>query len=257
LAENIARVRNLDEFHFWVVSPTENTYLWERRGGIDVEKEFRKILTPFGNKVFRRLEFKRDFVDNLKRCADDEWQWQWIKKFQRRYIPCESIDSTSEETTVVNRADEIATRDSWKNRSFFLPKRLNISLHFTGEQVSKLKRGLIPQTRDDVWFIFFEKDCLYFHCARSGNCVYRAELQKINNEYCIIEFWAETHQSLWKVKNDNENIQIFNFLITCGLLGIDIKKSYIAQNLLTDFEQLNSWNTFGRMLYKDIYCEDV
>jgi hypothetical protein len=54
---------------------------------------------------------------------------------------------------------------------------------------------------------------------------------------------------LWKVKNDNEDIQTFNFLITCGLLGVDIRNAYIEQNVKTDSDEIKAWQRFGRMLY--------
>lgn len=85
LAENVAKVRNLDEFHFWVVCPSQNKWLWHQHGSDDVESELRSILTPLANKVFSRQDIKKDFVDNLKVMAKDSWVKQWIRKFEDRY----------------------------------------------------------------------------------------------------------------------------------------------------------------------------
>ena len=86
LAENVSRARSLEEFQFWVLCPSQNTWLWQERGNKDVETELRKILTPLGNNVFSRKDIKTDFVDNLKVLTVEEWQQNWIKKFEERYL---------------------------------------------------------------------------------------------------------------------------------------------------------------------------
>jgi hypothetical protein len=86
LAENVARVRKLDEFQFWVLSPSQNKWLWQEREGKDVESELRKILTSFGNDIFCRKDIKTDFVDTLKLLANSDWEHQWVRKFEERYI---------------------------------------------------------------------------------------------------------------------------------------------------------------------------
>jgi hypothetical protein len=86
LAENVARVRGLDEFHFWVLSPLENKWLWEQKDGEDVKLEFRKLLTPNGNAAFSKKDIKKDVIENLKAQTLDEWERQWISKFEERYL---------------------------------------------------------------------------------------------------------------------------------------------------------------------------
>lgn len=85
LAENVAKARTLDEFAFWVVAPVENTFLWNENER-NVESELRKVLTPLGNRIFRRLELDRDFFQVLKPLINDEWMSRWSKKFEERYL---------------------------------------------------------------------------------------------------------------------------------------------------------------------------
>lgn len=84
LAENVARHRNLDEFSFWVISPSENTFLWEK-GGINVEEEFRSVLTSSGNEAFRKIDLNYFFA-KIKALIDDEWMQGWSHKFEERYL---------------------------------------------------------------------------------------------------------------------------------------------------------------------------
>lgn len=85
LAENVARNRKLDEFHFWVLSPAENSFLWKENGN-SVETEIRNVLTPFGNSIFKSLELDKDFFQVLKPLINDEWMKGWSKKFEERYL---------------------------------------------------------------------------------------------------------------------------------------------------------------------------
>ncbi len=81
----VARSRHLDEFHFWVLAPVENTFLWSD-GGHDVDADIRAVLTAFGQTVFRRIELRRDLVDVLKPLVRGE-QVEWLNKLAERYLP--------------------------------------------------------------------------------------------------------------------------------------------------------------------------
>jgi hypothetical protein len=85
LTENVAKSRKLDEFHFWVLSPVENSFLWKENGK-DVEQAMRNVLTTFGNSIFRRMELDRDFFQFIKPLINDEWMKCWSIKFEERYL---------------------------------------------------------------------------------------------------------------------------------------------------------------------------
>jgi len=74
LAENVAKVRELEEFHFWVIYPKENTFLWENRRKNhkeNVEDSFNEILTEKGKKAFRKLELDKDVVSAIEKYVND------------------------------------------------------------------------------------------------------------------------------------------------------------------------------------------
>jgi hypothetical protein len=85
LAEQVAAARALDEFHFFVLSPHENTFLWEEAGR-DVESRFRGVLTALGDRALRRLDLRRDFVDPISDRVRGE-QAVWIRELRDRYVP--------------------------------------------------------------------------------------------------------------------------------------------------------------------------
>lgn len=84
LAERVAVARALDEFHFWVLSPHENTFLWEEAGH-DVESRFRAVLTQLGDRAFRRLDLRRDFVEPISERVRGD-QAAWILGLRDRYV---------------------------------------------------------------------------------------------------------------------------------------------------------------------------
>lgn len=85
LAEKVAEVRELDEFHFWVISPKENTFLWENRKQNN-EIAFREILTNKGNERFKSLELDKDFISILENYTNDKWSKEWLRKFREKYL---------------------------------------------------------------------------------------------------------------------------------------------------------------------------
>lgn len=85
LAEKVAEIRGLDEFHFWVISPKENTFLWENKKQNN-EKAFREILTKKGNERFKTLQLDKHFISKLENYVNDKWSKNWLRKFRGKYL---------------------------------------------------------------------------------------------------------------------------------------------------------------------------
>jgi hypothetical protein len=145
--------------------------------------------------------------------------------------------------------NEIATKGTWKNTPIDNPKRIDIDLVFTVKQFSKLRMGLIPQQMEDKWFIYYEKDWLYFHRSWTGDGIYKAKLNKITDGYAITEFWAERNQEKHRNENDNADITTFSFLIARGLLGIDVRNMYSSISIR------NKWRKRLEQLWKFAFAK--
>lgn len=85
LAERVAEARKLDEFHFWVLSPVENTFLWQEQKE-DVEAKFRAVLTEQRSAAYRRLELDNDVMTVLENLVVNKEQAQWLQRFRLRYL---------------------------------------------------------------------------------------------------------------------------------------------------------------------------
>jgi hypothetical protein len=83
LSEQVAMVRKLDEFSFWVLSPQPNDeFLWKNG---NTEKVFRSILTKQGNRAFRKVHLEA-IHELLGGIITDENDQKWLAKLNRKYL---------------------------------------------------------------------------------------------------------------------------------------------------------------------------
>lgn len=84
-----------------------------------------------------------------------------------------------------------AIRTSWPTKP--LPSRtegLNYLATFSQEQVPLLRRGFVPASTEDRWFVFFEDDWLYFHHSRGGACIYGLRLDRVTDGVKVGRSWV-------------------------------------------------------------------
>ncbi|HZK97802.1 MAG TPA: hypothetical protein VFC67_26605 [Prolixibacteraceae bacterium] len=132
--------------------------------------------------------------------------------------------------------DKKAIRTTWKNEPIDNPKRIDLSLHFTDTEFSKLTSGLIPHEMEDKWFIFYENDWLFFHRSWTGFGLFKAQLIKDQEGYSIKEFWAERNQVKYSNTDDNSDIETLLFLIAEGLLRVDAREIYVHNNVKSEVD---------------------
>jgi hypothetical protein len=164
---------------------------------------------------------------------------------------------------------DTATKDSCKNTPIVKAKRITIAeiapdlaLTFSEEQYRRLQKGLIPTVMEDKWFIYCENDCLHFHRSWTGEERLRAEIIKENNaetvRYAVKEFYVEdnTGSNNNTEGNYDLDLHILSQLILWGLLGIDIRKSFIEVYGKGQRGALLCWSLFGRMFFPEDIQED-
>ena len=82
---------------------------------------------------------------------------------------------------------------------------------FSSEEFSRLKTGLVPQTMEDKWFVYYEEPHLFFHRSWTGKPVYRLTLNITSKEAQIVEsLWSK--DSVHDAKTDvNYQAQLVDF----------------------------------------------
>lgn len=113
-----------------------------------------------------------------------------------------------------------ANRDSWKTRD--MPdekKRLTFTRAYSPTEYRHLQMGFVPDEMEDKWFIYMEKDWLYFHRSWTGICVYQVRLARAKGGYEVIETWVNRDPEQYTNTDDQRDIASLNLLIDRFLIG--------------------------------------
>jgi hypothetical protein len=125
-----------------------------------------------------------------------------------------------------------------------------MKIRFTEEEFNKLKVWLIPEAMEDKWFIFYEKNYLYFHRSWTWYWMYKAEILKEKSWYTIKEFFAEENENIYKNTDDYYDVETFIFLIFWWLLHYNIQEIYAKNIIKNEEDSIKAWSTFWRMFFK-------
>ena len=81
---------------------------------------------------------------------------------------------------------EIITHNSWK----FNPINMSIPLEYNRvlsfNELKLLKRGLKPKVMEDKWFVFQEKNIIYFVRSWTGYCIFSIEIKVLTDETVLL-----------------------------------------------------------------------
>ena len=84
----------------------------------------------------------------------------------------------------------VATRDSFPISATPCEwESLDLDLSFDASDFDRVRRGFIPEAKDDTWFIFYEDPWLYVHRARSGACFARLRFVRRGGRQVAAEVW--------------------------------------------------------------------
>lgn len=144
-----------------------------------------------------------------------------------------------------------ATKEMWKRLPMSDPHKIEYEMRFNEDQFQKICMGFVPEEMEDKWFIYYEDGWLYCHRSWTGALLFQAQIIKEDHQYKISEFLVERNTEIYKNKNDDHDRTIFWFLINQGLLCIDVRKSYLSSQKMSENAALINWSMFGRMLYRE------
>lgn len=106
---------------------------------------------------------------------------------------------------------DIATKDSWKIELISeLNAELKLDIKLTNEEMEKLKRGLIPETMEDHWFMYYENKKLYCHRSWTGFCVFVVDVLDSGEIHHAI---VTRDDSKYKNKDTEKDTYLLQYLI--------------------------------------------
>jgi hypothetical protein len=112
-----------------------------------------------------------------------------------------------------------ATSSSWKHLPPPLEREdLAFEARFTDSEVAEIRRGLIPRTMEDKWFIYFADGWLHFHRSWTGVLIYALRLEDTPSGTTVSESWVNRCASQYAGTNTAYDRQLVRFLIDALLL---------------------------------------
>ena len=116
--------------------------------------------------------------------------------------------------------NEAVNRSEWKLHKMPKPHAtIRVSRHFSAREIEKIEMGFRPESMDDKWFIFYEKDSLHIHRSWTGYCIYVVHFEKKGRDYVVCEVHANRNPKQYGVSDDSYDAQMAFWVIDFILLG--------------------------------------
>jgi hypothetical protein len=115
---------------------------------------------------------------------------------------------------------EAVTRAEWKLHN--MPSShatIRLSRYFSGGEIEKMKLGFRPESMDDHWFIFYEKDRIHIHRSWTGHCIYIVRFEDHERGYVACELQANRDPEQYRPSSDDYDEQMAFWVIDFILLG--------------------------------------
>jgi hypothetical protein len=96
---------------------------------------------------------------------------------------------------------------------------LSIDRTFQENEMQGIKRGFVPPTFDERWYIFYEEGRLYFHRGWTGFCVYVVRFRESKRGFNAWQLQANRNPKQYGVSDDSYDCQMVFWLIDFFLLG--------------------------------------
>ena len=108
----------------------------------------------------------------------------------------------------------------WRTKP--LPQRyeaLGFQATYNDLEVAKLKRGFMPRSMDDKWFIYFADGWLYFHRSWTGTRIYWLRLEDAVGGLKVAESYVNREPREWMGADTAWDLEVLNDVINNFLLG--------------------------------------
>jgi hypothetical protein len=112
-----------------------------------------------------------------------------------------------------------AKKSDWKTKR--LPAKhttITLGRTFSPEEMERMMEGFIPEAMEDKWFIFWEKEKLYFYRSWTGFCIYIARFINECGMSTMVEAMVNRNVNQYTETEDNRDAMMISWLIDILLL---------------------------------------
>lgn len=144
----------------------------------------------------------------------------------------------------MDKVDKVKVSD-WKTSPMpELHTALRLDRAFSSEDMSLIRRGLRPDEMEDKWFIYWDRDLLYFHRSWTGVCIYEVRFHVDQHGYRMIEANVNRDPEQYGQTNDAFDARLISYLIDVLLLRH--AASYPDEDEFVPRDPLAMWSLVGR-----------
>ena len=109
--------------------------------------------------------------------------------------------------------EHIAVKADWKTQEMpIMHARFTLERHFSPEGMETLRRGFIPQSMDDKWFMYMEGQTLYAHRSWTGHCIYMLTFREGSD---VIDVTVNRDREQYTCVSIDDDIQLLQLLLGC------------------------------------------
>jgi len=112
-----------------------------------------------------------------------------------------------------------ASSTSWKREPFTTGTPIPYTATWDTKEFAKVSRGLIPQSMDDKWFVYYEAPHLFFHRSWTGKPAFRLTVSSASNGHRVTEALAAIHLTPRSKTDPPYEAKLLDFLVSNLLLG--------------------------------------
>lgn len=88
------------------------------------------------------------------------------------------------------------------------------NLPYSVAEVEQLRKGFCSKTAEDGWFIYFQKNNMYFHDYSSGHCIFILEFSEdIGEGYHAYYAKANRNREQYPFVSDRLDIELLSLII--------------------------------------------
>jgi hypothetical protein len=133
----------------------------------------------------------------------------------------------------------------WKNLPMSeIRTTIRLDRAFSDEEMARIRQGLKPEAMEDKWFVYWDKDVLYFHRSWTGICIYAVRFHVDRHGYRMIEAEINRDPEEYSQKNDQFDARLISFLI--DVLLLEQGAEYPAEEGASAPDPLALWSLVGR-----------
>ncbi len=112
-----------------------------------------------------------------------------------------------------------ARPEDWETEP--LPERrtaIVLDRTYTGEEMEKIRKGLVPEVMEDKWFIYWKDGKLFFHRSWTGFCIYVVRFAEQDGLWRMVQAEVNRDPGQYRETSDERDAEMIPFLVDALLL---------------------------------------